>query len=336
MATIGATYLDIIDVLNRSESDDAIKIAKVIEMLKNTNSMLADAMVQECNLGTRHRTTLRTKLPTGSWGQLYQGTASSKSGTTNVEDATGFYEQLSSIDTRMLELAGGQENKLRLSEAKAHLEAISQEIQSTLIYGNQALEPLKFTGFAPRFNSLSGGTGGQIVDAQGSGNDNTSVWFVTWGDEQSFMLYPKGTMGGVTRMDKGEQRVLDDDGNPYYVKEELFRQHGGLAVSDYRYVARIANIDVSLLQAGSVDIYKFMRKAFWKIKRHRLPETRMAIYCNADVLEALDAETTPTASTTTSFVRLKPSEVDGQEVLTYRGIPVRQVDAILKTEAQVT
>ena len=62
----------------------------------------------------------------------------------------------------------------------------------------------------------------------------------------------------------------------------------------------------------------------------------MAIYCNADVLEALDADSTPTTGTTASFVRLQPTEVDGFEVMSYRGIPVRQVDAILNNEAQIT
>ena len=336
MATIGSTYLDIIDTLKRSESDDSIQIATVIEMLRQTNTMLEDAMAIECNLGTRHRTTLRTSLPSGSWGQLYKGVAPSKSGTAQVEDATGFYEQLSSIDTRLLKLSGGQEAALRLSEARAHLEAISQEVQSTLIYGNQDLEPLKFTGFAPRFNSLSGKTGGQIVDAGGTGSDNTSVWFVTWGDDQSHMIYPSGTQGGVMREDKGEQRTVDGSGNPYFVKEEMFTQHAGLTVRDYRHVSRVANIDVSNLQGGSVDIYRFMRQAFWRIRRHNVPGTRQAIYCNADVLEALDAASTPTSSTSASFVRLRPMEVDGQEVMSYRNIPVRQVDAILNTETQIT
>lgn len=336
MATIGATYLDLIDLLKRSESDDAIQIATIVEMLMETNSMLEDAVAVEANLGTRHRTTLRTSLPSGSWGKLYQGVSSTKSGTTQVEDATGFYEQLSSVDKRLLQLSGGQEAAIRLSEARAHLEALSQEMQSTLIYGNQDLEPLKFTGFAPRFNSLSGQTGGQIVDAGGTGSDNTSVWFVTWGDNQCHMIYPKGTRAGVMREDKGEQRTVDGDGNPYYVKEELFTQHAGLVVRDYRFVARIANIDVSDLRAGTVDIYKWMRKAFWKIKKHRVSGGREAIYCNADVLEALDADATPTSSTSASFVRLRPMEIEGKEVMTYRGIPVRQVDAILNTEARIT
>jgi hypothetical protein len=229
----------------------------------------------------------------------------------------------------------GNEAALRLSEARSFLESMSQEVASQIIYGNGTTEPEKFTGLAPRFNDKGAVNGGQIVDAGGTGADNTSIWFVTWSDDTCHLLYPEGTSAGVSREDKGEQRVLDGSGNAYYVKEECFTQHVGLTVRDWRQVARVANIDVSDLQAGSVDIYKYMRQAFWKLKKHRISGGRIAIYCNADVLEALDADSTPTTSTSATFVRLTPTEVDGMEVMSYRGFPVRQVDAILNNEAQI-
>lgn len=340
MATIGSTFFDLIDLYKRQEGDNR-QIATIIELLKENNAILDDAVAVECNMGTKHRTTVRTGLPAVTWGKFYQGISQSKSTTAQVDDTTGFVEQLSSIDTRLLDISGNR-NAVRLTEAQASLEAISQEVASTLIYGNDGTDPTKFLGLAPRFNDTTAVNGGQIVDAGGTGADNTSIWFVTWGDNQCHTLYPQGTMAGVSRKDKGEQRTLDASSNPYFVEEELFCQHMGLTVRDWRYVSRVANIDVSDLQAGSVDIYRFMRQAFWKIKQHRLPGTRMAIYCNADVCEALDADSTPTTSTITagttreSYVRLRPTEVDGFEVMSYRGIPIRQVDAILNTEAQVT
>lgn len=338
MATLGSTFFDLIDLYKNQEGDSR-QIATVIELLKENNAILDDAVAMECNMGVKHRTTIRTGLPTVTWGKFYQGISQSKSTTAQVDDATGFVEQLSSIDKRLLDISGNP-NAVRLSEAQASIEAISQEVASTLIYGNDNTSPEEFLGFAPRFDSLSAVNGGQIVDAGGTGADNTSIWFVTWGDNQCHMLYPSGTQAGVKREDKGEQRTLDASSNPYFVKEELFSQHAGLTVRDWRYVSRVANIDVSLLQAGSVDIYSFMRKAFWKLKSHRVSGGRMAIYCNADVLEALDADSTPTSGTQSgtgdSFVRLRPTEVDGFEVMSYRGIPVRQVDAILNNEAQIT
>ena len=332
MATLGSSFFDLIDLYKRQ--DDTRQIATVIEMLKENNAMLDDAIAMECNQGVSHRTTIRTGLPAVTWGKFYKGISQSKSTTAQVDDTTGFVEQLSSIDTRLLDISGNP-NAVILSEAQASLEAISQEVAAKLIYGDDNLDPEQFTGFAPRFNSLSAANGGQIVDGGGAGADNTSIWFVTWGDNQCHMMYPSGTQGGVKREDKGEQRTLDASSNPYFVKEELFSQHAGLTVRDWRQVSRVANIDVSLLAAGSVDIYSLMRKAFWKLKSHRVSGGRMAIYCNSDVLEALDADSTPTTGTSASFVRLQPTEVDGFEVMSYRGIPVRQVDAIANDEALV-
>ena len=338
MAVIGESFFDLIDLHKRQENDE---IATIIELLKEENPILDDALTVECNKGTSHSTTIRTGLPSVTWGKFYSGIPNVKSTTAQVEDTTGFVEALSSVDERLLEISGNA-NAVRLTEAQGVLEAISQEVASTLIYGNDNTAPEEFTGFAPRFNSTSAANGDQIVSAGGSGSDNTSVWFVTWGDRMAHLLYPKGTQGGVMREDMGRQRVLDDSSNAYYVQEEMFRQHCGLSVRDWRYVARVANIDVSDLAAGSVDIYKFMRQAFWKLKSHRVPGGRQVIYCNSDVLEALDADSTPTMGTITagttreSYVRLRPTEVDGFEVMSYRGIPIRQVDAITNAESVVS
>lgn len=335
MATLGSTYLDLVDLYSRS--DDTRKISAIIELLAKSNAVLEDAVAQECNQGTKHLTTVRTGLPAVTWGQLYQGIAQGKSTTAQVHDTTGFVEGLSSIDKRLLDIAKDR-STVRLTEGQAYIEALSQDVASTIFYGNVATDPTKFTGFAPRFNSTTAGNGGQIVKAGGVGADNTSIWFVTWGDTASHLIYPEGTKAGVMREDKGEQRVLDGNSNPYFVEEELYRQHVGVTVRDWRTVARVCNIDVSDLQAGSVDIYKFMRNAFWKIKRHQPVESKMVIYCNADVLEALDAAATPTSSThpTAATVYLRRSEVEGKEVMSYRGIPVRQCDAILNNEAAVS
>src|SRR5690606_40132645 len=102
-------------------------------------------------------------------------------------------------------------------------------------------------------------------------------------------------------------------------------------------VFHVTGVQTCALPICNVDIYKFMRQAFWRMKAHRVTGGRMAIYCNHDVLEALDADSTPTTSTgaANTPVRLRPMEVDGFEVMSYRGIPVRQVDAIVNTEARV-
>lgn len=331
MAIIGNKFIDLIDIYKRQ--DDKGQLVAVIELLMEMNPILDDAIAVECNKGTRHMHTVRTGLPPVSWGKLYQGIPQGKSTTAQVEDTTGFVEALSSVDTRLLDLSGN-EGAIRLSEAMAYLEAMNQEVATKMFYGNTADDPEEFMGLAPRFNSLSATNGKQIVDAGGTGSDNTSVWFVTWGDQQCQLLYPQGTVAGIQRTDKNEQRVTDANGNAYYVKEELFTWNVGLAVKDWRYVARVANIDVSNLQANSVALYDFMRKAYYRLQNRRVAGGSICIYCNRDVLEALDALAT-NAGASDNFVRLTKREIQGEEVLAYRGIPIKECDAIINNEERV-
>lgn len=343
MATLGSNYLNLVDMYRRT--DDGQQIAAIIELLNEMNPILDDAIAVECNQGTKHRHTIRTGLPSVAWGALYQGIPQSKSRTQQVDDTTGFFEALSTVDKRLLDLAPGNEAAIRLSEASGFLEAMNQEAASGLFYHDTATTPEKFKGLSARYNVLGGGgAGNQVIDGGGEGSDNTSIWFVTWGEQYTTLLYPKGTQAGIKREDKGEQRVNDANGNPYYVKEEMFTWHIGAAVKDWRFNARIANIDVSDMQAGSVDLYGLMRKAYYKLQNRRISRNggasglgskRIAIYCNRDVLEALDGLATNNASSD-NFVRLKPMELEGKEVMTYRGIPIRETDALLNTEAEVT
>jgi hypothetical protein len=333
MATLASNYLNLIDVHKQGDPS----IGAVIEVLKKQNSILDDAVAMECNMGVTHRHTIRTGLPTPAWGRLYQGVPQSKSTTQQVDDTTGFLEAGSAVDERLLEISKDPA-ALRLGEAESHIEAMNQEMATGLFYHDTKTTPEKFKGLSARFGSLGGAAAGnQIVDAGGAGSDNTSVWFVTWGDHACHLLYPKGTRAGVQREDRGKQRVLDANGNPYYVKEETFRWHIGMAVKDWRYVARIANIDVSDMLAGSVDLYKWLRKAYYTLQSRRLDakSSRIAIYCNRDVLEALDALSSGNGSASNTRLHLTKKELEGQEVLTYRNIPIRETDALLNTEERV-
>ncbi|OJF92068.1 hypothetical protein AX761_21755 [Rhizobium sp. 58] len=333
MATIGTTFPNLVDMYK----NDAVGPA--IELLTQQNPILDDAIATECNMGAVHRHMIRTGLPTVAWGRLYQGTPQSKATTQQIDDTTGFLEAGSSIDVRLLKLAPDPA-KARLVEAAPFIEAMNNEMASGIFYHDTATTPEKFKGLSARYGVKGGsGAGNQIVDAGGTGSDNTSIWFVTWGDHATSLLYPKNTKAGVDHEDKGEQRVLDALGNPYYAKEDLWTWHIGLAVKDWRYNARVANIDVSDMLAGSVDIWAQLRKAYYKLqsRRRNAVSSRIAIYMNKDVLEVLDAQSSDRAllAANPNYTGLGQAEVEGKEVKTYRGIPIRETDALLKTEARV-
>jgi len=334
VATIGNSYLNLVDMYKRTDQNRAI--TPVIEALHALNPLMQDAFTVECNQGTKHLTTTRTGLPAVTWGRLYQGIPQSKSTTQQVEDTTGFVEGLSFVDNRLLEISKNP-GAVRMSEAQPFLESIAQEVQTNFFYSDTATTPERFKGLGARYNTLSNS---QVVNGGGTGSDNMSVWFVTHGSGQTRMIFPEGTAAGVSRRDKGEQRVTDDLGNAYYGKEEEFRQHVGVSVGDFRFNSRIANIDVSDLIAGTTDPYALLRRAYWKLQGRRngrvdnggmITMGKTVIYANRDFLQALDG-----ATTNSNKVELRPDDVAGKEVLTYRGIPIRETDALINAEALVS
>ncbi len=335
MATTGNSFASLADFYKNMENGAGTVTADIIEILSQLNPVLMDMPALEANQGTTHLTTVRSGLPTATWRELYQGVQPSKATNKQVKDATGHLEAWAEIDSLLVDLAGDGAGQFRLNEAQAFLQTMANEWASTIFYGTG---DSKFTGLAPRFNEFSDdkddGSAYQVIDAGGTGSNNTSIWMVVWSPSTAHGLYPKGTMAGIMREDKGKQTKETDDG-VYDVYREKFSLDTGLTVRDYRYVVRIANIDIDALQAGTVDLYKFMRKAFYRLYQRRAPNGNTAIYCNTDVMEALDALSTNNGNSD-NFVRLSPMEIQGQEVLGYRGIPVRETDALLNTEAAVT
>ncbi|MGY4333202.1 hypothetical protein ACVWWG_007619 [Bradyrhizobium sp. LB7.2] len=340
MSTIGNSFPNLIDMHKASQQ------GTVIEILNRQNPVLDDAIATECNMDAVHRHMIRTGLPSVAWGRLYQGTPQSKTTMQQVDDTTGFLEAMSGVDTRLLKLAPDPA-KQRLVESAPYLEAMNQEMATGLFYHDTATTPEKFKGLAARFNAYNTNrpdpakpnVANQVIHGGGAGSDNTSIWFVTWGDHATSLLYPKGTKAGVDIQDKGEQRVLDANGNPYYVKETKFEWHMGAFVKDWRYNARIANIDVSDMIAGTVDVWALMRKAYYRLQSRRRDgvSSRIAIYMNRDVLEILDAQSSDRAllAANPNYTGLSKETIEGKEVKTYRGLPIREVDAILNTEALV-
>lgn len=337
MAILGTSYWNLIDVLKQSTDG----IGDVVEALTQLTPFMKDANVITCNSGTEHRSSIRTGLPSVSWGALYRGIAQSKGNYTEVKDTTGFVEGLSSVDERLLNLKPAEAAKLRLVEGQGFLESIAQTVDSAIWYSDVKVNGKQFHGLAPRYNALSNAN---VVNGGGTGSDNASIWFVTHGDMQTSIITPENIAGGVQREDMGRQRVLDANGNPYYVKEEKFTQHLGLCVKDWRFNGRICNIDVSDVIAGTVALNPLLRKLYYKLQGRRaykmeregqISPGRTVIYMNRTMMEALDAEYTNGRSGVDNFVRLTPMEIEGEEVQTWRGIPIRETDALLNTETLV-
>lgn len=330
MAIIGNTYLTLADLRRQTNKND--EIADIIEIMAQQNDMLADAITVECNSGFEHLTTMRSGLPSPTWRRLYQGVQPTKSTTVQVKDATGYMEDWAEVDADLVERAKNPQ-KFRMNEAKAHLMGISHTAASTLIYGNTGTEPEKFDGLAVRYSDTQAPNGAQIIDAGGTGSDNTSIWFITWGENATHLLYPEGTDLGIKREDKGKDVKEKQDGSLYDVYREKFCQHLGVSVRDWRQNVRIANVDVSLLSADAstgADLVDLMIDALYQLDNPNRADGRTAIYCSRTIAKFLHKQAMNEAN-----VRLSLEDYAGRKIPMFQGMPIRRMDALLETEARV-
>ena len=333
MSTLGTSVLTLADWAKRLDPDG--KIPMIVELLEQTNEILIDMLWLEGNLPTGHRVTVRTGLPTVAWRLLNQGITPSKSTTAQIDEAVGLLEAWSSVDVELAKL-NGNTAEFRLSEARAFIEAMNQEMAATLFYGNSGLAPEEFTGLAVRYSSLSANNAQNIIDGGGTGSVNSSIWLVGWGEQSIYGIFPKGSKAGLEHNDLGEETVEVAGGiagSLMRAYRDQWKWKAGIALKDWRYVVRIANIDITALttETAAANITKLLIKAI-----HRIPNLgvgKNVVYANRTIMEFLDIQRYDNGIAGGVF---SLREIDGKWIPFFRNIPMRVCDALLETESRVT
>lgn len=335
MAVTGQNLPTLLDWARRL--DPKGKIDTVVNLLAETNQILEDMVWIEGNLPTGHQTTVATGIPEPTWRALYQGVKPTKGTTKQVVDTCGMLEARPQIDVDLARL-NGNSAEWRLSEERLHIEGMNQEMAKTLFYGDTRDEPEKFMGLAPRFCDPNADNGGQIIDGGGAatGSNLTSIWVVVWGPNTVHGIFPKGSKAGMQITDNGKQTVTDlVNGGRYDVLESHYKWDCGLSVRDWRYVVRIANIDVNSLStfgASSGDTSpNLIRLLIQAVET--IPEVNLGkpvIYCNRIIRTWLRIMVNEKSN-----VYLSLDEYGGKKILTFDGIPIRRCDKILTTESHI-
>lgn len=337
MTLLTASDPTLLDIANMPDNAD---VADMINLMAQFNPILADAPAFPCNQGMYHLTTVRTGLPLPAWGKLYQGVPSTKGTRQSVKDVTGFLESAAEVETRLVDIIEGSLGKasIRFEEAQGHMEALSQEVAKALFYHDSNVDPEKPMGFAPRFNSTTAENGAHVIDGGGLGSNNTSIWMITWDKKACHLIYPKQGKVGIEREDHGKVPKTDVNGNTYFVYREDFKWHIGLSVRDWRYVVRIANIDVTLLSedaASGADLINLMTKMYYIHYGRRVNMGKTVIYANTEIVKYLDFQVR-NATNKNLFLTLDSTGPNASEVLKFRGVPIHESDALLNSESKVS
>jgi hypothetical protein len=322
------------------------KISTLVNLLSQQNSILDDMLAAECQSGNAFEYTQVVKLPTPQRRSYNQGVVRTMAGVAKQVTTCSEYADWATIDASLARL-GGNLGELRAQEDFLHMEGMNQQIASDLFYSNRASDPTAFTGLANIYNTVNPATSQiarNVIDCGGTGSDNTSMWMITWGPKHIHTIFPKGLPAGIQHKDFGLLPIVDAAGNEFIAYRTWLQWNIGLAIHDWRFAVRAANIDVSDLTGGSAaNLLSVLAQMVMKppvmpagvgpVQRTDDPRVvtgRSAIYLNRTAYLALEGQVT-----NKSNILLQLKEWGGMTVLTYRGIPIRIVDAILNTESRV-
>jgi len=339
MATLSTGQLTLADYSKRIGPDG--KIDPVAELLSQQNEILEDVVFKEANQPTSHVVAVRTGLPSVYWRQYNAGVPSSKSTTAQITEPCAMLESRSHIDAKLLQL-NGNSAAFRLSEESAFIEAMGQEMTSKIFNGNVGSDMKTFSGLATRYSSTSAGNGGNVILAGGAGSDNASIYLVVWGEQTVFCPFPKGSRAGLQSRDLGEESVQDASGGWYQAARSLFQWDAGLVVKDWRYVVRIANIDVSdwvgvtgtQASTASTNVIKLMMRAIARIPNFQMG--RAAFYANRSIKEGLMIQALEKSNSALGINQAMTQFGQNINQLTFMGIPVRSVDGLGIAESLVS
>lgn len=318
----------------------------IINLLAKLTPVYRNGKFTPASHGTYHLNTFQTSSVGAARTTANKGFLLNKGTFSSERDNMGTLGNVSTVDKRTV---GPYQSLSRVRQIAADviITDIANQFETDFFYANSASDPLSFDGLATRYNSLTGTRGQMVVDGGGLASGNTqltSMWLVSWGDRQCNIIHPPNMPAGVYREDRGEWRVLDRDGNPYFAYEEYISMCSGLTLGDFTFTGRVANIDVEEAQAGNVNLFSLLQelvyerlKARWNADLNdwsKSPTGRQVIYMNRQMFSAL-ITLGRNAGASDNFVRLTPMTIEGKEYPSYMGTPIEVTDAIVNTETLV-
>lgn len=322
------------DIVARQAPDGML--LNIIEIIKQSNPIMDDIRWVATNQNMFHIAAQRTGYPQGTYRAFYQGVPTEKSTNTQIQEGVSMLETFLKPDKRLVEMQNNPQQFL-MGEVKGAMTGLAETQANTLFYGNVALNPNQFNGLATRYNQF--GTNPSlmsynVIDAGGVGDNLTSIWLVSWGDDKVFGLYPKNSTAGLRHKDLGPKIAQDPNGNEYETVLQKLEWDMGLMVSDWRYVVRIANVDIASLAAAGTDNYTGPRidnlvwDAIGKFPNQN-PEG-MNFYCSPLVWVALHKLANNKSNQAVSIM-----EWNGRPMPTINGAPIKVCDAISQHERPV-
>jgi hypothetical protein len=321
MATYTQNQYNLVDV-TKSLAPDQKTFLKTVDLIKQENEIMDDLQWEEGNGLTTHVIGQVVARPTISETADNQGYGKGKDEIKNIDEFACEIGSDNEIDVRTLN-RNANPRQFRAMKDDSHVVAHGEKLVDMLFNGNRGTNPLQVTGLYNRAEwagAASSNANTQILadtEAGGAGTELYDAWVIQHGEGGFKMWYPRGSKAGINIEDKGEIRVYDAAGNPYYAQVTHFDWKFGLGIYDPRNIVRVSNIKPT---KSAQALEETLTRA---INRLRKRGQNATIYLPRAVFDLLDIRAMNKAN-----AAYRQEDVFGRQVTTFRGVPVRMIDAL--------
>ena len=296
---------------------------QLANMLTRRNRMLEDVIFEATSEQTTDTYRALKSIPQLTKTDIAEGAPIVRTGQELIREPTSAWKAYSEVPVDLLMLSDNPD-RLRTDEDNGVLQGASQQIASLLLYSSRATQGEDgIDGFATRLNELSQlGT----FSAGGAGTSLSSLYIVVWSRMfGACLIYPKNIpFAGIRAENKGEYRVLDDNGGYYEVMHTKFSIYWGMEIREPRNVFRYCNIQTDGL-ANSFDADHMIALL------EEMQSTEGAtIYAN----RRLKAQVNIQAANKPN-VEYSSMEVFGVPTRHFQGVPIKLSEAIVNGEMAV-
>lgn len=328
MATLAKSDMSIVDAAKLYTQDG--KLIAVAEVMSKKVGIHKDMDWKEGDTMDGHLAAQRTSLPDVYDKVANEGVEASVGSVAQTLETSMTLEGWSRLEEDVANYGGNAAGK-KADQDIAFTESFRQTFAKRVMYANGATTPGQIDGLAKRYGKKAGETVGRniILAKTGAGTDYTSIWLV--GHGPVFGWYPKGSPAGLQSEDFGRvAQIVNNKQIVYHLKR--WRWSFGWGIDDWRFIVRIANVDISDLAGGSPpDLRKLMSQA-----THLIPDLaacRPAFYMSRTPYMWLDAQR---VSNLTSGGGITDENIDGKPVMAFRKIPIECLDEISEAETEIT
>ena len=341
MSTVQNNTLGLVEVAKRTNNGQVLAISEAASVVEE---ILMDIPFVPCNTSGGYVHSRRISLPSGTWRIIGTGASAEVSHTRQITENVGVLESWAEVDELTLAAINGDKQAFLNTEFMAFVEGLGQTLATAIITADTQTAPEKFDGLQVRLNAL----GTYVLGCGGSGGDTTSIYGVQWGANRVHGIYMPGVaMPGVNSpvgVDYKGRATVEDGSSTSPTRRDVyqakFQASMGICCWDDRNLFRLTNIEddpsganiiepdllVQLMRLGKKgqgiggeQTFGITTYPEWILYAHSITLTQL------DIL-AMDK----------GNVLYTIGELWGEPVDMFRRAPIRQLDAIGKTETVVS